>query len=342
MIASPPLHSPGSIGELLAEAPQPDIAAREAAAARQQELTKPPGSLGRLEEIGIWLSGWQGTARPRIERTEAIVFAGNHGVVAEGVSPYPSEVTRQMVANYDAGGAAINALARVFGLGLRVVPLDLDRPTGSIARMPAMTEAECLAALNAGAAAIDGKADAYVLGEMGIGNTTIAAALAAATLGGSGGDWAGAGTGLDAPGIAAKAAVVDQALALHRPHMASAFEILRRVGGREQAAIAGAVLKARLLRRPVILDGFVVTAAAAVLTRQRPDALTHCLAGHVSAERGHRRLLEGLGLAPLLDLGMRLGEGTGAAVASALLRAAAATQSQMATFAEAKVSDRAD
>ncbi len=334
--------TPRALEALLSGAPGPDHAAREAAIARQAQLTKPAGSLGRLEDLGVWLSGWQGTARPRIERADIIVFAGNHGVVAEGVSPFPAAVTQQMVANFEAGGAAINALARAFGLGLRVVPLELDRPTGNLAREPAMSEEDCLAALRIGAAAVDGRADAYVLGEMGIGNTTVAAALAAAVLGGSGADWAGAGTGLDPSGVAQKAGVIDRALALHRPHFTSAFEILRRVGGREQTAIAGAILQARLVRRPVILDGFVVTAAASVLTRSHTDALSHCVAGHVSAERGHRRLLERLDLVPLLDLGMRLGEGTGAAIAVSILRAAAATQSGMATFAEAGVSDRED
>ncbi|MEZ5774919.1 MAG: nicotinate-nucleotide--dimethylbenzimidazole phosphoribosyltransferase [Hyphomicrobiaceae bacterium] len=334
----PLFRSPDDLARVLAAGPSADERALSAARKRQSELTKPPGALGRLEEIGIWLAGWQGTDRPHAEPVKVTVFAGNHGVAAEGVSPYPAEVTRQMVANFERGGAAINALSRAFGLALDVVALDLDQPTQSFVRGPAMSEAECLAALNAGAEAIGGDWAIHVFGEMGIANTTSAAAVAAATFGGSGTDWAGAGTGLDARGIARKAVVIDDALALHRREARSAFEILRRLGGRELAAIAGAVAAARAKGIPVVLDGFVATAAAAPLTLAAPGALSHCIAGHVSAERGHRRLLDRLGMAPLLDLGMRLGEGTGAALAVQVLRAAAATQSDMATFAEAGVS----
>jgi nicotinate-nucleotide--dimethylbenzimidazole phosphoribosyltransferase len=326
--------------------PQPDAAATAAARERQGQLTKPPGSLGRLEELGIWLSGWQGTDRPRVERARVIIFAGNHGVTAEGVSPFPADVTVQMVANYRAGGAAINALTRALDLDLDIVPLRLEEPTGNIAREPALTAEAAAEAIAAGRAAVEqalaaaNPPDVLVFGEMGIGNTTIAAALSAAVCGGTGADWAGAGTGLDAAGIDRKAAAVDRALSLHRAAATDAASTLCRLGGREQAAIAGAVLAARRARVPVVLDGFVVTAAAAVLTRDAPDALSHCVAGHVSAERAHRNLLAHLKLAPLLDLGMRLGEGTGGALAVPVLRAAAAAQSQMATFAEAAVSNR--
>jgi nicotinate-nucleotide--dimethylbenzimidazole phosphoribosyltransferase len=324
---------------------QPDGVALAAARDRQQQLTKPPGSLGRLEDIGIWLAGWQGTAKPRAERVDVIIFAGNHGVVAEGISPFPAAVTAQMVGNFHAGGAAINALARAFGHELTVVPLDLDKPTGNIAIEPAMSRAETEQAWAAGAAAVAAAdtPDILVLGEMGIGNTTIAAVLAAALFGGAGADWAGAGTGLDANGVHHKATIIDRALALHQPagHPSAGLttiDLLSRLGGREQAAMAGAIIEARRRRIPVILDGFVVTAAAAVLTRDAPDALAHCLAGHVSAERAHAKLLRHLALTPLLDLGMRLGEGSGAALATQIVRAAAATQSHMATFAEAGVS----
>lgn len=320
----------------LAALPAPDRAARDAAAARQAQLTKPPGSLGQLEEIALFVAGWHGTARPRVARGRALVFAGNHGVVARGVSAFPAAVTAQMVANFAAGGAAINALAAAAGLALSVVALDLDRPTEDFTTGPAMTVDDCLAALDAGAAAI-GDADLLVLGEMGIGNTTAAAALAAASFGGAGADWVGPGTGVDAAGVQRKAAIVDMALAHHAGHLDQPFEILRRVGGREIVAIAGAIVAARHARIPVLLDGFIGTAAIAPLARGNAAITGHCLAGHCSAEPGHRRLLDRLGLSPLLLLDMRLGEGSGAAVAAQIVRAALAAHDEMATFAEAGV-----
>ena len=316
--------------------PGGDQSAALAAAARQAQLTKPPGSLGRLEEFAAWLARWQGRAMPRLEAVRVLVFAGNHGVAARGVSAYPAEVTAQMVANFAAGGAAINALAAAAGLALSVVPLDLDRPTEDFTTGPAMTADDCLAALDAGAAAI-GDADLLVLGEMGIGNTTAAAALAAASFGGAGADWVGPGTGVDAAGVQRKAAVVDMALAHHAGHLDQPFEILRRVGGREIVAIAGAIVAARHARIPVLLDGFIGTAAIAPLARGNAAITGHCLAGHCSAEPGHRRLLDRLGLSPLLMLDMRLGEGSGAAVAAQIVRAALAAHDEMATFAEAGV-----
>ena len=321
---------------MLRDLPAANADARAAASARQAQLTKPPGSLGRLEEIAVFVAGWHGVERPHIVRGRAVVFAGNHGVVARGVSAFPAAVTAQMVANFAGGGAAINALAESAGLSLSVVPLDLDRPTADFALGPAMSEEECLAALNAGAGAI-GDADLLVLGEMGIGNSTAAAALAAASFGGSGADWVGPGTGVDAAGLSRKAATVDAALACHAGQLDRAFEVLRRVGGREIAAIAGAILAARHARVPVILDGFIGTSAIAPLARATPAIVDHCLAGHCSAEPGHRRLLDRIGLAPLLSLDMRLGEGSGAAVATQVVRAALAAHDGMATFAEAGV-----
>lgn len=330
--------SPAAFEAMLADLPPPNETVRVAAAARQAQLTKPPGALGRLEDIAIFIAGWHGVERPCIMRGRALVFAGNHGIVARGVSAFPASVTAQMVATFAAGGAAINALAASAGLALSVIPLDLDRPTADFTQAPAMTAEECLAALNAGAAAI-GDADLVVLGEMGIGNSTAAAALAAASFGGTGADWVGPGTGVDAAGLARKAQAVDTALAHHAGHLDSAFEILRRVGGREIAAIAGAIVAARHARVPVLLDGFIGTSAIAPLARFAPAITGHCLAGHRSAEPGHRRLLDRLGLAPLLSLDMRLGEGSGAAVATHIVRAALAAHAGMATFAEAGVSD---
>jgi nicotinate-nucleotide--dimethylbenzimidazole phosphoribosyltransferase len=318
-----------------------DEAAHIAARERQSQLTKPPGSLGRLEDIACFLAGWQGSARPHIDAGHVVIFAGNHGVAALGISAFPPEVTAQMVANFEAGGAAINALSGAAGLSLKVVPLDLDRPTVDFTQGSAMDEDECLAALNSGAAAVPENCDLLVLGEMGIANSTAAAALAARSFGGSGVEWVGHGTGVDADGFARKIAVVDAGLAAHAGASHNPFETLRRVGGRETAAIAGAVLEARLRRIPVMLDGFICCAAVAPLAAACPEIVDHCLAAHRSAETGHRRLLDRLALDPLLDLDMRLGEGSGAAVAVTVLRAALAAHNDMATFAEAGVSGAA-
>jgi nicotinate-nucleotide--dimethylbenzimidazole phosphoribosyltransferase len=318
--------------------PKPDAAAVAAARARQAQLTKPLGSLGRLEDIACFFAGWQGRERPAIENGRAVVFAGNHGIAALGVSAFPAAVTAEMVANFRAGGAAINALAGAAGLSLEVVPLDLGRPTADFTTAPAMSEAECLAALNAGAAVVSDDLDLLVLGEMGIGNSTAAATLAALSYGGTGTDWVGPGTGIDAVGLARKTEVVDRGLARHASAARGAFEMMRRVGGRETAAIAGAVLATRLSRVPVLLDGFICSAAIAPLAVAKPAILDHCLAGHCSAEPGHRRLLGHFGLEPLLSLDMRLGEGSGAAVAVGIVRAALAAHNGMATFAEAGVS----
>jgi nicotinate-nucleotide--dimethylbenzimidazole phosphoribosyltransferase len=322
----------------LAGLTQPDAGATAAARARQAVLTKPPGSLGRLEDIAVFFAGWQGRERPRIDRARVAVFAGNHGVAARGVSAFPPTVTAQMVANFEDGGAAINALAAVAGLELTIVPLALDRPTSDFTQAPAMSEAECLAALDAGAAVVDDDLDLLVLGEMGIANSTAAAALCARSFGGSGTDWVGRGTGVDADGLARKAAAVDAGLARHAAAPLTPFDTLARVGGREIAAIAGAVVAARRKRVPVVLDGFICCAAVAPLAAAVPGIVDHCLAGHCSAEQGHARLLASLGLDPLLRLALRLGEGSGAALAVPLIRAALATHGGMATFAEAAVS----
>lgn len=326
---------------VLADLPAPDNDAMAAARNRQSQLTKPPGSLGRLEEIAIFLAGWQGRERPVLERARAAIFAGNHGVTVHGVSAFPAEVTAQMVGNFEAGGAAINALAGAAGLELRVTALELDRPTADFTGAPAMSEAECLAALSAGAAQVDADLDLIIVGEMGIGNSTAAAALCTRALGGSASDWVGPGTGLDGKGVSRKAGVVASAIAFHADAPMTPFETLRRVGGREIAAIAGVILRARALRIPVMLDGFISCSAIAPLAAAVPGITDHCLAGHCSAEPGHARLLERLGLRPLLSLDMRLGEGSGAAVAVSIVRAALATHNGMATFAEAGVSGSA-
>jgi nicotinate-nucleotide--dimethylbenzimidazole phosphoribosyltransferase len=327
------------IRNLLAELPGPDPEAVQKARAREGQLTKPPGALGRLEGLSEWLCAWQGHHPPKAERIVVAVFAGNHGVVAQGVAAYPQDVTRQMVANFQNDGAAVNQICKSFGLGLKVFELALEKPTRDITEAAALEEAECAATMAYGMEATEG-CDILCIGEMGIGNTTIAAAVAHGLFGGTAEDWVGPGTGVDGEGLKRKADAVRRAVALHHGHLSDPLEVLRRLGGRELAAMAGAVLAARLQRIPVIIDGYVATAAAAVLKALRPDALDHCIAGHLSAEPAHRRLLERLEMTPLLDLGMRLGEGSGAAMAAGIVKAAANLHNGMATFESAGVSNK--
>jgi nicotinate-nucleotide--dimethylbenzimidazole phosphoribosyltransferase len=334
-----PFHTLDQFAKLLQAMPMADADAASAARERNGQLTKPPGALGRLEDLAIWYGSWRGSGRPVMERPQVIVFAGNHGVTARGVSAFPAEVTVQMVGNFRAGGAAINQLARAFGAQMDVHALDLDRPTADFTACPAMTEDEVVAALGVGWDAVNATADLLVVGEMGIGNTTSAAALAAALYGGHARDWTGRGTGVDDDGLALKTQVVAEGLARHADAIADPLQALMCLGGRELAAMTGAIARAREERIPVILDGFICTAAAAVLERCAAGALDHTVAGHVSAESAHRALLGHLGKVPLLDLGLRLGEGSGAALAIGILKGALACHSGMSTFAEAGVSD---
>jgi nicotinate-nucleotide--dimethylbenzimidazole phosphoribosyltransferase len=320
--------------------PSGDMEAATTVARREARLTKPPGSLGRLEEIVEWLAYWQGRSPPRLGHIEILVFAGNHGVTAQGVSAYPADVTEQMVTNFASGGAAINQLAGLADAELRVVAMDLDQPTADFTHEPAMEEREFLDAVASGHDDVFPEADLIVLGEMGIGNTTAAAAVCAALFGGGGARFAGHGTGLDEKGLQRKRDAIDKGLARHADVLGDSLRVAAALGGRELAAILGAALAARRLRIPVLLDGFVSTAAVAPLKKLRADALDHVVAGHLSAETGHRLLLQELGLDPLLDLRMRLGEGSGAAVALLVLRAALACHTGMATFAEANVSNK--
>lgn len=328
------------IRNLLKEMPEPDAAAVAQCRQREARLTKPPGALGRLEAITEWLVSWQAHYPPRIDRPVVAVFAGNHGVVAQGVAAYPAEVTAQMVANFQSGGAAINQICKTFDLGLKVFELALQLPTRDITADAALEEAECAATMAYGMEAITDGCDLLCIGEMGIGNTTIAAAIAHGLFGGAAEDWVGPGTGVDGAGLARKADAVRRAVELHRSHLGDPLEVLRRLGGRELAAMAGAILAARLQRVPVLLDGYVATAAAAVLFAMDPKALDHCMAGHCSAEPAHRKLLAKIGKQPLLDLGMRLGEGSGAALAAGLVKAAINLHNDMATFESAGVSDK--
>lgn len=326
------------IAKLFENLPAADTTAGAASVSREGTLTKPAGSLGRLEDLSAWCAAWQGRHPASLDKVGILVFAGNHGITAQGVSAFPPEVTAQMVANFAAGGAAINQLAAEQGARLDVIPLDLDTPTADFTQAPAMTEAECAAAFTTGYDAVEDDLDALIVGEMGIGNTTTAAALACALFGGAPTDWTGPGTGVDAAGVALKTGAVTAAMGLHRQEFGDPMRALCCVGGREIAAMAGAVLAARHYRVPVILDGFVTTAAVSVLEKMTPGALDHCVAGHISGEPAHRRLLERLGKEPLLDLGMRLGEASGAAVALGILRCALAAHNSMATFDEAAVS----
>jgi nicotinate-nucleotide--dimethylbenzimidazole phosphoribosyltransferase len=320
--------------------PAGDDLAAATAARRDAVLTKPPGSLGRLEEVVVWLARWQGRAAPRLDRVEVLVFAGNHGVVAQGVSAYPAGVTAQMVANFAAGGAAINQLAAEAGANLHVIPLSLESATADFTQGPAMDEAAFLAAVATGYDAVPAGADLVCLGEMGIGNTTAAAAIAAALFGGGGERWAGRGTGVDDAGLARKRAAIDAAIARHRPLLGDPLQVAAALGGRELAAILGATLAARRQKIPVLIDGFVCSAAVAPLAKLGAGALAHTWASHISAEASHRALLDALGLTSLLDLRMRLGEASGAAVATLILRAALACHTGMASFAEAGVSEK--
>ncbi len=322
--------------------PGPDLAAAAAVRARQAVLTKPPGSLGRLEDLAAWLAQWQRRPMPRLDHVAILVFAGNHGVAARGVSSYPAEVTAQMVGNFGAGGAAINQLAANAGAALRVVPLALETATADFTEAPAMSAAGFLDAVRVGHDAVEPGTDLLCLGEMGIGNTTAAAAIAAALQGGDVARWVGRGTGVDDAGLLRKQRAIESALAHHRACLGDPLQVARRVGGFELAALLGAALAARHAGIPVLLDGFVVTAAVAPLAHLRAGGLDHTQLAHVSAEAGHSALARALGLSPLLDLGLRLGEGSGAALAVPLLRAAVACHQGMASFSEAGVSDRAE
>ncbi|MEA1675397.1 nicotinate-nucleotide--dimethylbenzimidazole phosphoribosyltransferase [Nitrospirillum sp. BR 11163] len=325
---------------VLADLPGPDLEAATTVMQREVQLTKPRGALGRLESLTEWLATWQGRTPPRVQHPRVAVFAGNHGVAALGVSAYPSAVTAQMVHNFTQGGAAVNQLCGQADADLRVYELDLDNPTADFTHGPAMSEEACARAMAYGMMAVETGIDVLCLGEMGIGNSTSAAALCLALFGGKAVDWVGPGTGLDAEGMARKAAVVAAGIAANADLLADPFHVLRALGGYELAAIVGAIMAARMARTPVVLDGYACTAAAAVLYKLDPRALDHCIVGHLSAEPAHRRLLDAIGQEPLLTLGMRLGEGSGAALALPILQAAVACHTGMATFAEAGVSTR--
>lgn len=328
------------IRALINNMPKADLDAAKQAKEHEAQLTKPPGALGKLEAISEWVATWQGHYPPKVSRIVVAVFAGNHGVVAQGVAAYPQAVTAQMVANFQTGGAAVNQICKTFDLGLKVFELALEQPTADITQEPALSEKDCAATFAYGMEAIAGGCDLLCIGEMGIGNTTIAAALAYGLFGGKPEDWVGPGTGVDAEGLKRKADAIRRAVKLHHDHLKDPLEVLRRLGGRELAAMAGAILAARMQRVPVLIDGYVATAAAAILFAMDPTALDHCLAAHCSAEPAHRKLLEKIGKQPLLDLGMRLGEASGAALAAGIVKAAVNCHNDMASFASAGVANK--
>lgn len=340
MTKLPKISCLDDVRRILNALPGPDAQAAAAAQEREPQLTKPQGSLGRLEQLAAWTATWQGRYPPRMKTPNAHVFAGNHGVVDQGVSAFPPEVTKQMVKNFERGGAAINQMCKVFGVGLCVESLDLDHPTADFTIAPAMTDAQCAEAIAFGMKVIDSESDIACLGEMGIGNTTAAAAICLALYGGHSFTWTGPGTGISTVQMAHKAEVIARAVNLHKPIMHDGLDVMRCLGGREMAAILGAVIGARLKQVPVMLDGFVSTAAAAPLAALNKHHLDHCKVGHVSLEPGHILLLEKLGKVALLDQHMRLGEATGAVLAVGLVKAAVACHNNMATFAEAGVSDK--
>ena len=322
----------------IADLPDANFLAQTAAIDRNAQLTKPQGALGDLENLAIWYASWIGNGRPSLVAPQVIIFAGNHGIAATGVSAFPPEVTQQMVYNFQAGGAAINQICNVFGAKMDVISLDLDRPTQDFTQGSAMSENDLLVALQTGWRAVDPTADLFVAGEMGIGNTTSAAAIVAALYGGGAIAWVGRGTGIDDAGLTLKRSLVDAGLARHKDVFGDPLAILQTLGGREIAAMVGAIASARLHRIPVLLDGFICASSAAVLQAINPSALDHTQAGHVSAEGAHAELLSKLGKKPILSVGLRLGEGSGGALAIGVLKAAVACLSGMATFAEADVS----
>ena len=335
-----------------------DEIARQAARERQSQLTKPPGSLGRLERLSIQIAGIQGKARPDVSRKALFVMAGDHGVVAEGVTAFPQDVTWQMVANFVAGGAAINVLGRQVGAKVVVVDVGVvgdapasaavivkkvGRGTKNMAVGPAMTREEAVRAVEVGievlAAEMDPPLDLVGVGDMGIGNTTPSAAIISAFTGRSPAEVTGRGTGIDDARHAHKIGVIARALAVNQPDAAEALDVLAKVGGFEIGAIAGVMLAAAARRVPVVVDGVISSAGALVAAGLAPKVKDYLIAGHRSVEPGHRAALEHLGLEPLLDLEMRLGEGTGGAIAMHVVEAAVRTLNEMATFAEAGVAE---
>ena len=333
------IASLAEIRTLLSKLPSKDEAAEQAAVARNAILTKPAGALADLEDLAIFMAAWQGKDRPSVNHPRTAVFAGNHGVTALGVSAFPAEVTAQMVLNFQSGGAAVNQLVKDLDGDLMVYEMDLSSPTKDFTQEPAMGDEECAQAMTYGMMSVETGVDLMILGEMGIGNTTSAAAIYHALYGGKAEDWTGPGTGAEGDAFANKVKVVADGVAKHKGEAADGLDVLMRLGGREIAAIAGAILAARMARVPVILDGYICCAAAACLHAWAPESIDHCLAGHLSVEGAHSEVLKRMGKKPILQLGMRLGEGSGATLAGQIVRSAVNLHNGMATFEDAGVSE---
>ena len=322
------------------EIPSYDHLTANKAMHRQDELTKPIGSLGKLEEFAIWMAGWQKKLKPTMKNPYCLVFAGNHGISNRGVSAYPSEVTYQMVENFKKGGAAINQLCDLANIKLSVIPIDLDKPTRDFSEVKAMEKKEVFSAMQLGFDSVPSHCDLLVLGEMGISNTTSASAISCALFNEPVAHMTGIGTGLNKKQLSKKIEIIKSALKLHGKNFKDPISILSCYGGREIAAIAGSVISARLKSIPVLLDGFICTAAASSLILFDKMLLDHCRISHLSSEQGHAIVLRNLKMEPILDLNLRLGEGSGAAIASLILRAALATHNGMSTFTDAKVTTK--
>jgi len=333
-----PIASFEEVLAIIKEFPTPDLDSAREAMARNSQLTKPLGALGRLETLVEWLSMWQATYPPKLNHPRTSVFAGNHGIAKYGVSAYPSSVTAQMVENFIAGGAAVNQLCHTFDADLRVYELGLEDPTADFTKEPAMSEEECARAMAYGMMSVEPGLDIICLGEMGIGNTTSASAIARGLFGGAAKDWVGLGTGISTEGLRKKIEIVEKGYTRHKDKKKDPLSLFAALGGLELAAIIGAVIAARLARVPVILDGFACTMAAAVLFAIEPKAIDHCLVAHCSVEPGHKKLLALIGKTPLFDLEMRLGEGSGATLSLGILKAALDCHLGMATFDSAGIS----
>ncbi len=306
----------------------------------QNKLTKPNGSLGKLEKYAIWMAGWQKKKKPSMDNFQCLIFAANHGVAKKNVSAYPSEVTEQMVKNFKNGGAAINQLCNLANIKLSVIPISLDKPTNDFSEEQAMTYKETISAMQLGFDSVPSSCDLLILGEMGISNTTVATAISCALFNGSVQKWTGKGTGISESKLKNKISVIKSGLKLHGKNFKSVSKILNSFGGREMAAIVGAIIAARIIGIPVLLDGFISTVSAATLRLFKRNILEHCLISHLSSEPAHKYIISHLNKEPIIDLNMRLGEASGGAVAALIIRAALVTHNQMATFSEAEISKR--
>ena len=306
----------------------------------QNKLTKPIGSLGRLEDFAIWMAGWQKRKKPKMDNFQCIIYAANHGVANKKVSAYPAEVTKQMVANFKNGGAAINQLCNLAKVKLSVIPIKLETPTKDFSKEKAMEQDEIIEAMQLGFNSVSNDCDLLILGEMGISNTSAATAISCALFNESVEKWTGLGTGISKQKLKHKISVIKSGLKLHGKNFKTVGKILEAFGGREMAAIAGSVIAARVKGIPVLLDGFITTVSAATLTLFNKNILDHCLISHQSSEPGHSGVISHLKKKPILDLNMRLGEGSGAVVASLIIRAALTTHNKMSTFSEAGISKK--